>query len=136
VEAGALDGGGEVAGFVAAEPAVAVAGDEGVNGVAEGSGDEAKDGEEAPGETEEGGDGEGGVTADEDGLIGAGVDEGVELVGVEAIGQADLTTEIGLEGGEVEAGGVIVTEEELDAGGAEGADAVEEDEMFGGKVHE
>ncbi len=121
---------------MAAEPAVAVAGDEGVNGVSEGSGDEAKDGEEAPGETEEGGDGEGGVAADEDGVIGAGVDEGVELFGVESIGEADLATEIGLEGGEVEAGGVVVTEKELDAGGAEGADAVEEDEMFGGEVHE
>ena len=136
MEAGALGGGGEVAGFVAAEPAVAVAGDEGVNGVSEGSGDEAKDGEQAPGEAEEGGDGEGGVAADEDGVIGAGVDEGVELVGVESIGEADLATEIGLEGGEVEAGGVIVTEEELDAGGAESADAVEEDKMFGGEVHE
>jgi hypothetical protein len=135
MEAGALGGGGEVAGFVAAEPAVAVAGDEGVNGVSEGSGDEAKDGEEAPGETEEGGDGEGGVAADEDGVIGAGVDEGVELVGVESIGEADLAAEIGLEGGEVEAGGVVVTEEELDAGGAESADAVEEDKMFGGEVH-
>ncbi len=131
-----MGGGGEVAGFVAAEPAVAVAGDEGVNGVAEGAGDEAKDGEEAPGEAEEGGDGEGGVATDEDGVIGAGVDEGVELVGVESIGEADLATEIGLEGGEVEAGGVIVTEEELDAGGAESADAVEKDEMFGGEVHE
>jgi hypothetical protein len=130
-----LGGGGEVAGFAAAEPAVAVAGDEGVNGIAKGSGDEAKDGEEAPGEAEEGGDGKGGVAADEDGVIGAGVDEGVELVGVESIGEADLATEIGLEGGEVEAGGGVVTEEELDAGGAEGADAVEEDEMFGGEGH-
>ena len=68
-------------------------------------------------------------------MIGAGVDEGVELVGVEAIGEADLATEIGLEGGEVEAGGAVVTEKELDAGRAEGADAVEEDKMFGGEVH-
>lgn len=135
MEAGALGGGGEVAGFVAAEPAVAVAGDEGVDGVAERAGDDAKDGEKAPRGAEEGGDGEGGVAADEDGVIGAGVDEGVELFGVESIGDADLTTEIGLEGGEVEAGGVVVMEEELDAGGAESADAVEEDKMFGGEVH-
>ena len=135
MEAGALGWGGEVAGFVFAEPSVAVAGDEGVDGVAEGAGDEAKDGEEAPGEAEEGGDGEGGVAADEDGVIGAGVDEGVKLVGVESIGEADLATKIGLEGGEVEAGGAVVTEKELDAGGAEGADAVEEDKMFGGEVH-
>lgn len=69
-------------------------------------------------------------------MIGAGVDESVELIGVEAIGDADLAAEVGLEGGEVDAGGVIVTEEELDAGGAEGADAVEEDEMVGGEIHE
>lgn len=31
--------------------------------------------------------------------------------------------------------GAIVTEEELNAGGAEGTDAIKEDEMFGGKVH-
>ncbi len=135
MEAGALGGGGEVAGIVLAEPSVAVVGDEGVDGVAEGSGDEAKDAEEAPREAEQGGEGEGGVAADEDGVIGAGVDEGVELVGVESIGEADLATEIGLEGGEVEAGGAVVTEKELDAGRAEGADAVEEDKMFGGEVH-
>jgi hypothetical protein len=52
VEAGALGGGGEVAGIVLAEPSVAVVGDEGVDGVAEGTGDEAKDAEEAPGEAE------------------------------------------------------------------------------------
>lgn len=53
MKTGALGWGGEVAGFVASEPPVTIAGNEGVNGIAKRTGDDAEDGEQVPREAKE-----------------------------------------------------------------------------------
>jgi hypothetical protein len=105
-----LGGRGNVAGLILPEKAQAIFSNEIVSGISERTWDETEDGEQAPRETEGGGDGECGVAADEDGLILTRDDEGVKLVGAEAIGDADLAAEIGLQRGEMQASFAVVTE--------------------------
>lgn len=137
-EVGAVVGGGQWAGGVAAGEAVAQVGDEAVGGVAQGERDVAGErGELGPGCGELGEAGEDGGGAGEDaGLAvgGGGEDEdgvggGFRLAGVEVCGGEEGLGGGGVGWGEAEAVVAVAAEEPADGGVAEGAVAVEEDEQ-------
>ena len=135
MKAGALGGCGQVAGFSATEDAQAIAGDEVVNGIPQWAGHEAEDGEQAPWKAERHGDAQCGVTAHQDGLVGTGIDEGVELLGVETIGEADLSAEVRLQRSEMQLPCAVQAKQGLNAACAKAADTVEENQMVSREFH-
>ena len=111
-----------------------MAGEEAVGGVADTSGNEAREcGEEAPRGAEEGERAEDGVGAEGEGFLqGVAVgdeDCGVELVGVEAVAGEDFGGEGVVLRGEAEAAVGVVAEEPADGELAEAAVAVVEEDV-------
>jgi hypothetical protein len=121
-------GRGDQAAFAATEPAVAAAGDNVVDPVAAGPGDEAEAEQEAPRTAEDFGDGEGGIAADQ--RLAVAVDEyGIKVVGVESGAAIEIAAGFGLDGGEFENGTVVVTEDEQNRGRTQIADAIKQDHV-------
>jgi hypothetical protein len=131
-DAAALVGGGDWAGVVAAEDAITVAGDLGVDEFFEAAGGEADGGgDDGPGLGEEAESVGEGVGAVGDGAVGE--EDDTFGIGWGVVAGEELLAEGGFEGDEAEDGVGVAADEEADGAVAEGADAVEEED---GMVYE
>lgn len=110
-----------------AEPAVAVAGNEAVEPIAEGPGDHPQGPQHLPGAAQAAGDAEGGVALLEP-AVPLDQDDAVHGPGIDPEAAEKLLPRRRLEGGEAEAPRRIVPKDELDRPVAEVADVVEEDD--------